>query len=243
MYAGITKTICITSKRKEALITYLTYKDEDNTIPLNNAEKNRLSSLNELNTAMSYFFTVQKKPHGVGNALLLAEKYIKNDSFFCMAYPDDIITDYSSGMNELMHIHKLHNCSVISIQEVPFNQVHSYGIIDATPIEKKNRLFNIKAIIEKPSIDKAPSCNAIVGRYILDKKILSLIKKNPNNCFITALNTFLEQGNKVIGVALTSPRYDIGTIEGWLHAIHSINKTEERIPHSQKTSLHNISIA
>ena len=98
--ANIKDIICITSPRKESLVSYLTYKNDQNFVKLSSDEQSRLNELDELNSKMKYTFKIQKQPLGVGHAILLSEDLIKSD-FFCIAYPDDILINNDIGFIDL----------------------------------------------------------------------------------------------------------------------------------------------
>jgi UTP--glucose-1-phosphate uridylyltransferase len=231
--AGIHKTICVTSPRKEALLTYLSYTEDTNKVALTSDEKRRLVLLDSLNTQMNYSFVTQKIAQGVGDAMLCAYDQLKEHDFFCMAYPDDVLLYEYSGLSQLIKIHKTHNCSVIAIEKVLAERIHAYGVIGYNDMVE-NDVFDITKIVEKPLREEAPSLFGIVGRYLISKEILDIMKRSEKKCFITALNNFIQQGHKIYGAVLNGPRYDIGTVSGWVEAVNAFhNKHNKNIidPH------------
>lgn len=222
LMADIKDIYCVTSPRKEALITYLSYKKDLNNIPLTKDESDRLINLDFVNSSLNYKFFVQSMAKGVGNAMLCAYSELKEKDFFCMAYPDDIISNLSSGLNALVNVHKEFKCTVIAVEKVPRSKVNSYGIIEYNNIIKKN-IFNVNKIVEKPKEENAPSEYAVIGRYILSNNILKNINNMEAPCFITAINDSIKNGELVVALLLDTQRYDIGSVSGWIDAVNALN--------------------
>lgn len=225
--AGIHKTICITSPRKEALVSYLSYKKHSNEVPLTSEEAKRLDILDSLNKQMNYSFVTQNTAYGVGDAMMCAYDELAQYDYFCMAYPDDVLLYEYSGLSQLIKIHKMYQTSVIAIEKVALEKIHAYGVIGYEH-QISNHVFDITHIIEKPKKEIAPSLYGIVGRYLMSRNILEIIKNSEKKCFISALNEHIAQGNKILAVILNGPRYDIGTVNGWIEAVnafHSKNNT------------------
>ena len=118
-------------------------------------------------------FVYQNNPKGTGDAVLRCERYIK-DKYFLMLLPDDLIIKKNCS-KEMINLYKKFKSSVIATKKVKKETVSRWGILSIK--NKKKNYFEIKDVIEKPTIKKAPSNYAIIGRYILPSKIFSEIKK------------------------------------------------------------------
>ena len=118
-------------------------------------------------------FVYQNNPKGTGDAVLRCKRYIK-DKYFLMLLPDDLIIKNNCS-KEMMRLHKKTNGSIIATKKVERKTVSRWGILSIK--NKKKGYFQIKDVVEKPSIKKAPSNFAIIGRYILPAKIFGEIKK------------------------------------------------------------------
>ena len=122
-------------------------------------------------------FVYQNKPLGTGDAVLKTKKLIK-DNFFLMLLPDDLIIQNNCSKS-MIKVHKKHKSSVMASLSVNKKTVSRWGIYKLSKrLDKKNYL--ISDVIEKPNINSAPSNKAVIGRYILPKKIfLKLQKQKP----------------------------------------------------------------
>jgi len=108
---------------------------------------------------------------GTGDAILKTKKFIKND-YFLMLLPDDLIMKKNCS-KDMIKIHKKLKGSVMASMIVKKNNVDRWGIYSIKKnIDKLN--FKFAVVIEKPNTNDAPSNNAVIGRYILPKKILQL---------------------------------------------------------------------
>ena len=94
-------------------------------------------------------------------------------------------------------------------------------------IDKKN--FLIKNVVEKPEITKAPSNNAIIGRYILPKKIFNLLqnqnKGKGGEVHITdAIQRLIFDGSKFVGHKFSGKYLDCGSMNGYIQSSLEISK-------------------
>ena len=146
-------------------------------------------------------FVFQDKPLGTGDAVLKTRKLIK-DKHFLMLLPDDLIIKKNCS-KAMIRINKKFKSSVMASMKVNKKTVSRWGIYKIKNKINKND-FTIKGVVEKPSINKAPSNNAVIGRYILPKKIFSkLTKLKPgkgNEIHITdAIQELINDNEKFIG--------------------------------------------
>jgi UTP--glucose-1-phosphate uridylyltransferase len=131
--------------------------------------------------------------------------------------------------------------AVIAFEEVPFEEVSQYGI--AKP-KKPGEVFEIAELIEKPSIDEAPSNLAIAARYVLSPAIFDAIRhtqpgKGGEIQLTDAISLLLENGAKVFGIRLNGneKRYDIGNFKSYFNAFVEFGLADEKYGDSLRQSL------
>ena len=171
-------------------------------------------------------FVYQDKPLGTGDAVLKTKKLIK-DKFFLMLLPDDLIIKKNCSKS-MIAIHKKFNSSVMASMVVSKNNVSRWGIYN---IKHKinNQNFIIKSVIEKPSINDAPSNNAVIGRYILPKTIFNKLSKlkpgKGEEIHITdAIQSLIRDNDKFIGHSFSGKYLDCGTMKGYINSTLEIAK-------------------
>ena len=172
-------------------------------------------------------FVYQNKPLGTGDAVLKTKKYIK-DKFFLMLLPDDLIVKKNCSKS-MIKVHDRHKSSVMASMSVKKKTVSRWGIYKFDKkIDRKNYLIN--DVVEKPSISSAPSNKAVIGRYILPKKIFSkLLNQKPGKggeIHITdAIQSLIKNDEKFIAHNFTGKYLDCGSMSGYIKSTLEIAKS------------------
>ena len=225
--AGIKEIIFIISKKKEVIKKYF-YNDKFYKKIIK--KKKDLRILKEYKKILKYKkmikFVYQNNPKGTGDAVLKTKNKIK-DKFFLMLLPDDLIIKNNCS-KEMISIHKKRKCSVIASMHVNKKTVKRWGIFSKNHNIDKNN-FYIKDVIEKPDIKSAPSNNAVIGRYILPKKIFiklqSQKKGKGGEIHITdSIRKLIQEGEKFIGHTFKGKYLDCGTMHGYIKSSMEISK-------------------
>lgn len=186
------------------------------------------SLLNSINTIISnahFNYIPQPVPLGLGHAVLMAKQAINNE-YFGIFLPDEIMTGKIPALAQLITMAQKYNASVIGVQQVPQEKVSSYGIIDIKK-ELENNVFEVAHLIEKPTIDQAPSNYAIIGRYILSPRIFNSLETIAPGAggeiqLTDGIADMMRNGERVIAHVIDTTRYDIGIPAGWLNANISV---------------------
>ncbi len=224
--AGIKEIIFIISKRKEIIRKYF-YNDKLYKKIIK--KKKNLRIINEYKKIKKYKkmikFVYQNNPKGTGDALLKAKKLIK-DNYFLMLLPDDLIIKRNCS-KDMISIHNKKKCSVMASMRVNKSTVNRWGIYSKKKNISKND-FYISDVIEKPDIKSAPSNNAVIGRYILTKKIFKkLIKQKKGKggeIHVTdSIRKLINDGEKFIAHNFKGKYLDCGTIEGYIKSSMEIS--------------------
>ncbi len=172
-------------------------------------------------------FAYQDKPRGTGDAILRCKHLIKGN-YFLMLLADDLILNNNCS-KEMIRLHKKTGGSVISSKKVNKNDVSRWGIFSY--IKKSKNSFKITDVVEKPSIKKAPSNYAIIGRYILPKKIIKVLKKQKpgqgGEVHITdAIRKLINDQEKFYGNIFKGKYLDCGTLKGYINSSLKILKNK-----------------
>ena len=170
-------------------------------------------------------FVYQNKPDGTGDAVLRCKKYLKN-KYFLMLLADDLIIKKNCS-KEMIALHKKTNASVIATRKVERKTVSRWGILGFK--NKIKNSFLINEVIEKPKLNEAPSNYAIIGRYILPKKILLVLKNQERGkggeIHITdSIKTLIKNDEKFYGNIFKGKYLDSGTLEGYIKSNLEISK-------------------
>ena len=225
--AGIKEVVFIISKKKEMIKKYF-YNDSFYKKIIKKKKDKRI--LNEYKKVLKYKkmikFVYQNNPRGTGDAVLKTKNIIK-DNFFLMLLPDDLIIKKNCSKS-MIAIHKKHKTSVMASMNVSKKNVSRWGIFKLKKKLNKNN-FIIEDVVEKPSIKKAPSNKAVIGRYILPKVIFSkLLKLKPGKggeIHITdAIRSLIKNDEKFIAHNFNGKYLDCGTMDGYIRSSVEISK-------------------
>ena len=171
-------------------------------------------------------FVYQNKPRGTGDAVLKTRKFIK-DKYFLILLPDDLIIK-KNCTKSMISVHNKYKSSVMASMSVNKKNVSRWGIYNVKKkINKQN--FLIKDVVEKPSIKNAPSNKAVIGRYILPKKIFSKLSKQKTGkggeIHITdAIQSLIKENQIFIGHNFLGKYLDCGTMSGYIRSSLEISK-------------------
>ena len=226
--AGIKEVVFIISKKKQMIKNYF-YNDSFYKKIINKKKDPRI--IKEYKQILKYKkmikFVYQNKPLGTGDAVLKTKKYIK-DNFFLMLLPDDLIIKRNCSKS-MIKIHRRYKSSVMASMNVNKKTVSRWGIFKLSQKLDRNN-YLIKDVVEKPSIARAPSNKAVIGRYILPKKIFSkLSKQKPGKggeIHITdAIQSLINDNNKFIAHNFLGKYLDCGSMNGYIKSSLEIAKS------------------
>ncbi len=178
-----------------------------------------LQKLQELCENLSFSYVFQKKPLGDGHAVLQAKKLLLEEEPCVIIFPDDVIESKIPSISQLYQVFKTTQKPVIALSRVSKEKISSYGIVNGEKIA--NRLYKIKEIAEKPSIEEAPSNLAIVGRQILTPEVFDYLKKvSPDKKgevrLSEALDLMIKEGKMIYGYELEGKWLECGNKTDWL---------------------------
>ena len=225
--AGIKEIIFIISKKKQIIRKYF-YNDKFYKKVIKKKKDPRI--IKEYKNIKKYKkiikFVYQNNPKGTGDAVLKTKKLIK-DKFFLMLLPDDLIVKKNCS-KDMISLNNRYKCSVMASMKVSKKTVKRWGIFSKEKNINKNN-FYIKDVVEKPDIKLAPSTNAVIGRYILPKKIFIKLKNQKKGkggeIHITdSIRQLIQDGEKFIGHSFKGKYLDCGTMNGYIKSSMEISK-------------------
>jgi UTP--glucose-1-phosphate uridylyltransferase len=111
---------------------------------------------------------------GLGHAVLTAAPAV-GDEPFAVLLADDLIDAQQPVLSQLIDAALSHQGSILGVQEVARHDTDKYGIVLSETIDERTE--RVRAIVEKPAPDVAPSTLAVVGRYVLDARIFAHLRQ------------------------------------------------------------------
>jgi len=217
--AGIEEIIFVTGRGKDGIEDHFDDAPELEQVLADRGQHELVKMLRRIAEMTEVVSVRQKKPLGLGHAVLCARDLVGDEPFAVML-ADDLIDSDKPCIRQLLEIFEQTEESVVALMEVPEMDVHQYGIIKGKVL--KERLYQIEATVEKPPAKEAPSRMAIIGRYVLRPEIFSILQKLPSGkggeIQLTDGLAQLVCERKVYGCEFLGDRYDIGDKFGFVRA-------------------------
>lgn len=218
--AGIDDILIITGKGKRAIEDYFDRNFELEYYLSERGKERELELVREISEMVDIYYVRQKRPLGLGDAVLHAEKHVNGEPF-AVLLGDDIIVSERPGIGQLVEVYERFDASVLGVETVEWEVVEKYGIVAGEEVE--SGLYKVKDLVEKPGREEAPSNIAIVGRYILTPEIFDALRevkpdKRGEIQLTDALRLLVKDGRSMYAKTIEGKRYDVGTPEGWLRA-------------------------
>lgn len=219
--AGIEQMIFVTGRGKTAIVEHfdVAYELEST---MGERGKN-LGILDSTRATPGDIITVrQQVPMGLGHAIWCA-RAIVGDEPFAIFLPDELMIAHKGGagcMKQMVDAYDEVGGNVISVLEVPREEVSSYGVID--PGESSGALTEVKGLVEKPPVDQAPSNKIISGRYILQPEVMRTLESQEKGAGgeiqLTDAMARMIGDQPFHAVTFNGRRFDCGSKTGFVEA-------------------------
>lgn len=218
--SGIEEILIITGRNKRSIEDHFDKSVELEMILQKKNKQNMLHLVQDISNVTNIYYIRQKEPNGLGYAIYCAKTFI-NDEPFAVLLGDDIVnSDGKPCIKQLVEVYEKYEATVLGVQEIEKKYVDSYGIIDGRKIDE--RVYLVNDLVEKPSIDKAPSSIAIIGRYIITPEIFKILEHTQPNSEgeIELTDALIELRKKqpIYAYNCEGKRYDVGNKLGFLKA-------------------------
>jgi UTP--glucose-1-phosphate uridylyltransferase len=166
----------------------------------------------------------QREMKGLGHAILTGQSLIGNEPFGVLLSDDLCLNDGPGVLAQMAELFKQFRCSIVAIQEVPHNEVSSYGVIAGESL--RDGIYRVDQMVEKPAPEDAPSNLAIIGRYILTPDIFEIIRETPPgaNGEIQLTDALQIQARRgcVMAYKFKGRRFDCGSVPGFVEATNFV---------------------
>lgn len=216
--AGIEQFIFVTSRGKSAIENHFDHSFELENNLLSKGKRDTLKTAQEmLKIPGSFAYVRQQEPAGLGHAVWCARHLIANEPV-AVILADDLIYGPST-IKEMIKNYTSGN--MLAVMEVDKQDVSSYGIITPGKVLEDN-VTEILGLVEKPSVEKAPSNDAVVGRYIIEPAVFDVLEKQNRGASneIQLTDAIASRIGKSLcsGYKFSGERFDCGSKLGFIQA-------------------------
>lgn len=215
--SGIEEILIITGRSKRAIEDHFDSSVELEELLQKQGKNKQLAMVKDLADIKIHFIR-QKSPRGLGDAVLCAKAFIGDEPFAVLLGDDIVYNPEKPCLQQLMDCYEQHPGIILGAQFVPNEKVSSYGIVSGEPLA--DNLYRVHGLVEKPSVDKAPSNLAVLGRYILTPDIFDILENTKpgvgNEVQLT--DALATSKTDTYALAYEGVRYDTGDKLGYLKA-------------------------
>lgn len=218
--AGIEEFIFVTGRHKQMLEEHFDYQPELMETLKSRGKDDMLEKVRDSEMgAGQLFLTRQPRPLGLGHAIWCAKKLIEDEPF-AILLPDVLMKGKTGCLKQMIDIYNNTGGNIIALEDVPKEEVHNYGIADIGKI--KDNAYEIKGLVEKPSVEEAPSTLSVVGRYILQPEVFKPLEAFErgagNEIQLTDAMAKLIGKQPFNGMVFNGKSYDCGSRLGFIEA-------------------------
>ncbi len=221
--SGCDQIIIVTGRGKTAIEDHFDTSYELEKILEEKKKTDLLKVVRKISDMIYVAYVRQKEALGLGHAVLTARELVGNEPF-AVLLADDVIDAEVPVLKQMIKVFEQTQCSVIATQIVEGEAISAYGVLDVKPADghQGGRLYEVLDMVEKPSLQDAPSNLAIIGRYILTPAIFPILEKTQagkgGELQLTDGLRGLLKKEKVFAYVYEGKRHDAGDKLGFLQA-------------------------
>lgn len=222
--AGLDDILIITSRGKQSIEDHFDRSPELEAHLKRTGKLEELEEVRRIGELADVHFVRQKEQKGFGHAVAFARRHVGDEPFVVMV-GDEIAPEPLEGEQSLtsrmIQIYEEKQASVVTVQEVPLEDIASYGAID--PGEREGDLVKLLDMVEKPQPQEAPSNLAARGRYLFTPDIFDAIERTSSGyggeIQLTDAIRLLAKEKEVFAYIHDGPILDVGKKLDFLKAV------------------------
>jgi UTP--glucose-1-phosphate uridylyltransferase len=217
--SGIESVLIITGRDKSAIENHFDMSFELEDLLERKGKKDVLQEVRAISDIARINYTRQKQALGLGHAIYQAKDFVGDEPFAALL-ADDVVDAEKPALLQMIEVFEKYQAPVIATMVVEGEAISRFGVIDAEEVEPN--VFKIRDMVEKPTLNDAPSDLAIIGRYIFTPDIFRAIEQTQpgagGEIQITDAMRILLKERSMYAVKLDGIRHDAGDKLGFLIA-------------------------
>lgn len=217
--AGIQDIIVVTGRNKRSIEDHFDRSIELELELEKSSKQEMLDMVKEISEMANIHYIRQKEPRGLGHAILAAQHFI-GDEPFAVLLGDDVVVSKQPCLGQMLDIFREYQTSILGVQTVAHEVVDKYGIIAGKQVD--DRVYKVNDMVEKPSLEEAPSNVAVLGRYIITPEIFRFLETQDagkgGEIQLTDALRRLAKEQAMYAYDFKGRRYDVGSKTGFIQA-------------------------
>ncbi len=235
--AGATSVLIVTGRGKRAIEDHFDRSVELEELLERSGATEQLHEVRSVSDLADVFYVRQKRPRGLGHAVYCGAAHVCDEPFFVLL--GDVIVPRNDILPKLKTVHERYGGSVVAVTPVEPALVSRYGVIAGEEVEPG--VWRVTDLVEKPTVNEAPSTLAIFGRYLLTPAIMKILPaiapgRGDEIQLTDALRELLKI-EPIHAVIDPDPGFDTGNVLAWLEANVAIALSSSRYGSALRASL------
>ncbi|EOS22699.1 UTP-glucose-1-phosphate uridylyltransferase [Lachnospiraceae bacterium 3-1] len=239
--AGIQDIIIVTGRNKRSIEDHFDRSIELELELEKGKKQEMLDMVKEISEMANIHYIRQKEPRGLGHAILAAQHFIGNEPF-AVLLGDDVVVSKQPCLGQMLDVFREYQTSILGVQAVGHEVVNKYGIIAGKQVDE--RVYKVRDMVEKPSLEEAPSNIAVLGRYIITPEIFGFLETQDagqgGEIQLTDALKRLAKEQAMYAYDFKGHRYDVGTKTGFIQANIEFALRSEELKDEMKGYLQNL---
>lgn len=215
---GCSDVLIVTGRGKRAIEDHFDRSIELEDLLERTGATDKLRSVRAISELAEIFYVRQKRPRGLGHAVLCGKPYVGDEPFYVLL--GDVLLQTADCLRQLKDVHDRFGGSVIAVTPVEQQLVSRYGVIAGHEVE--SGVWQITDLVEKPAVNSAPSNLAIFGRYLLTPRIMEILPRiepgRGDEIQLTDALRELLRHEEIYAITMDCEGYDTGNVLSWLEA-------------------------
>lgn len=218
--SGIEEILIITGRNKKSIEDHFDRSIELEMELEKSGKEDLLKMVREISDMINIHYIRQKEPRGLGHAINCAKTFVGDEPFAVLLGDDIVYNPEKPCLKQLIDCYNEYNSSILGVQTVAKEAVSKYGIVSGVNV--KDRVYKVDGLVEKPSVEEAPTNVAILGRYIITPRIFDILDETKpgkgNEIQLTDALLELLKDEEMYAYDFEGKRYDAGDKLGFLEA-------------------------
>ncbi|MGE0795249.1 MAG: UTP--glucose-1-phosphate uridylyltransferase GalU [Acidimicrobiia bacterium] len=219
--AGITEILVITGRGTQSVVDHFDRAPELERELEATGKLEALAHVRSSSDLASLHYLRQGRALGLGHAVLMGRAFV-GDEPFAVLLPDELMVDDATLLKRMITAYDDHGGSVVAFREVPREEVSSYGVAAVGAHAVEADLLPLLGVVEKPSVEDAPSNFIATGRYVFSPAVFDCLEKvapgRGGEIQLTDGMALLIEREPVFAAVFEHGRHDVGTPLDFLQA-------------------------
>lgn len=242
--AGIKDVTFVTGRGKRAIEDHFDYSFELDHNLVEKGKSDLVKKVRKISRLARFSYVRQPEPLGDGHAIYCASHLMGRGEPVLIFFGDTLYDSVVPVTKQVIDAYDKFQAPIIGLAEVPMEEVSSFGVIDGDDLGEGH--YKLKGMVEKPSMDDAPSNLVAVGIYVITPEIFKILSKMDSGesgeiRLADAFDIYLKNGGELYGKKLEGEWLDTGNKLGFIKATLKLGIKHEEIGEDLKTFIKEMS--